>query len=195
MVFLGRGHQLNEVVMRRFSGVLLVLLLSSCGGKVDGGVSGSSNRSVPRSATPPDVDADEVDEVTGSPGMEEGEWGTWQLLSVDGPDGRRQYNPPYVELDLHSNGTAYLWTCSAALTGTGERCPFHARMNCFVGKISSDGHAWRVDFPAKAGSSTTASGEILDEPSGDITVKGQGALHEGGHYRRVAAASPDGCAG
>jgi hypothetical protein len=142
---------------------------------------------------PPTTPADDDEDVTGSPGMEEGEWGTWQLLSVDGADGKRQYDPPYVELDLHPNGTAYLWTCSAALTGTGERCPFHARMNCFLGTISTDGGSWRVDFPAKAGSSTAAKGEIIDEPSGDITVRGEGALHHAGHYRRVGAASIDGC--
>ena len=191
MIPLGRGHQVDEVVMRTLGSIPFVLLLVSCGGKVDGEPSGARSGAVPRSSVPPEVVEDE--EMAVPSGTEEGEWGTWQLLSVDGPDGRRQYDPPYVELDLHPTGAAYLWTCSTALTGKGERCPYYARMNCFTGTISSDGRTWRVDFPAKAGASTTASGEISDEPSGDITVKGRGALHADGHYRRVAAASPDGC--
>lgn len=179
--------------MRKLDVAVLVLLLAGCGGKVDGELSGSSTRPLPRAPTPPSVVSDTDDDTIGSSGLEEGEWGTWQLLSVDGPDGSRQYDPPYVELDLHPNGLAYLWTCSAALSGSGERCPFHARMNCFAGTISADGGAWRVDFPAKTGSRVTARGEIVDEPSGDITVKGEGALHPTGHYRRVAAPSTEGC--
>ncbi len=195
MVSLGRGHEVDEVVMRRLAGALLAFLLASCGGKIDGPPWGAATSSVPRRSMPPDVaaDDDEPEELTIPSGAEEGEWGTWQLLSVDGPDGKRQYDPPFVELDLHPSGAAYLWTCSKAATGTGERCPFYARMNCFAGRIVTDGRVWRVDFPIKNGTHTGASGEIVEEPSGDITVKGSGALHASGHYRRVAASSSEGC--
>lgn len=182
--------------MRRLASALSLIMLAACGGKVIGDEpSGSSASTVPRAAGPTNADADESDapDEPGPTGAEDGEWGTWQLLSVEGSDGKRQYDPPFVELDLHSNGTAYLWTCSAGTTGTGTRCPFYARMNCFVGTIQSSGDVWRVDFPTKQGTHTSARGEIFEEPSGDITVKGEGALHPAGHYRRVGAASTEGC--
>jgi len=185
--------RVDEVVMRKLAGALLVLVLG-CGGKVDGEAPGSA--AVPRSGVPPRAaadEADDMDDVTPPSGAEEGEWGTWQLLSVEGPDGKRQYDPPFVELDLHPNGAAYLWTCSEGLTGTGRRCPFYARMNCFEGTIASDGAAWHVSFPTKRGTNVSGRGEIVEEPSGDIMVKGEGALLARGHYRRVAAPSLEGC--
>lgn len=170
--------------MRTFARALLVSsssLVVACGGRIDG-----ETAFIPSSA--------EADDELAPSGPEDGEWGTWQLLSVDGPDGRRHYDPPFVELDLHPNGQAFMWTCSVGPpTGQGERCPFYARHGCLVGTIALEGDIWRVHFPTKDGMRTAARGDVVDEPSGDITVKGEGALHPGGHYRRVGAATREGC--
>jgi hypothetical protein len=174
--------------MRTLVRALLVLIVScagACGGKVAGDGSGATS-SVPSPS--------EAEDPVSSSGPEEGEWGTWQLLSIDAPDGRRTYEPPFIELDLHWSGEAYLWTCALGLTGTGQRCPFYARQGCLVGTMSLFGDTWRVHFPTKEGTRTAARGDIADEPSGDITVKGEGVLPAGGHYRRVAAPSHEGCA-
>ncbi len=172
-------------VLVRAAFVFLVASAGACGGKVDADAPGATTSSVP---SPSEA------EEPGFPSVpEEGEWGTWQLLSVDAPDGRRTYDPPYLELDLHSNGEAYLWTCMLAPTGTGQRCPYYARQHCFVGTMALSGDTWRVHFPTKEGTRTAARGDVVDEPSGDITVNGEGALPAGGHFRRVAAPSHDGC--
>jgi hypothetical protein len=164
-------------------GAVLFLSIAACGGRLEGASADGSNLS-PAEA-----------EHRNEPVLpEDGEWGTWQLISVDGADGSRRYDPPFVELDLHSDGKAYLWRCAAASTGTGQRCPYFTRHGCLVGTISLSGTTWRVHFPSKDGSRTAGQADIVDEPSGDITVDGEGPIPSGGHYRRVGAASQDRCA-
>lgn len=188
--------------MRRLRTALLLplsLSLSMCGGKMAGGDPSSATAS-PSPSSSVDVGATTED---GSPlpptpqfssSDEDGEWGTWQLISVEGPNGRREYDPPFVEIDLHSNGEAYLWRCFAASTGTGTRCPYGMRHGCLVGTVSPAGSTWRVQFPEQGGTQWKSVGaEIVEEPSGDIAIDGAGALPAGGHYRRVAAASVDSC--
>ncbi|MBX3258852.1 MAG: hypothetical protein KF782_03980 [Labilithrix sp.] len=181
--------------MRRLAGVVLLSLVSlpACGGKIDGDPAGTSTSFDPSSVDVEDTPWGPRERIPPS-GPEDGAWGTWQLLSVDGPDGKRRYDAPFVELDLHEGGAAYAWTCSAAPTGQGQRCPFYARHACLVGTIALVGDTWRVHFPTRDGRATAAQGDIVTEPSGDITVKGEGALDPGGHYRRVGAASREGCA-
>ena len=182
--------------------LVLVVLTAACGGKTASDTSldePSSSRPagsetggpwIPASpASPPYGAEEDPSSVT-----EDGEWGTWQLLSVDGRDGERRYDPPYVELDLHPDGRAYLWTCALAPTGDGARCPYWARMQCRGGTMKASAGAWRVEFPPTDREGAAARGVISREPSGDITVKGEGALHPSAHYRRVAAPSIDGCA-
>ena len=81
-------------------------------------------------------------------------------------------------------------------TADGPRAtvPLLCAPRCLVGTIVLEGDVWRVHFPTRDGTRTAARGDVVDEPSGDITVKGEGALHPGGHYRRVGAASYEGCA-
>ncbi|MBX3198184.1 MAG: hypothetical protein KF894_08570 [Labilithrix sp.] len=181
--------------MRRLTGVVLLsfVCLTACGGRIDGDPAGTSTSSDPSSSDMEDTIWGPRERIAPS-GPEDGAWGTWQLLSVDGPDGNRQYDPPFVELDLHEDGGAYLWTCSAGPTGQGERCPFYARHGCLVGTITLAGDTWRVHFTTRDGQATAAGGEVVHEASGDITVKGEGQLHHGGHYRRVGAATREGCA-
>jgi hypothetical protein len=180
--------------MRTVTTALLVplsLSLSMCGGKMVG-------NNDPSSATAPVASADDESQLPSSPTFaaaeEDGEWGTWQLLSVEGPNGKRQYNPPFVEIDLHSNGEAFLWRCFAASTGTGARCPYGMRHGCLVGTVAPVGTTWRVQFPEQVGTQgKTLSGEIVEDSAGDIMIDGTGALPAGGHYRRVAPASQDAC--
>ncbi|MBX3219679.1 MAG: hypothetical protein KF795_04100 [Labilithrix sp.] len=178
--------------MRRLASAILVMI-AACGGRIEGGPSGTSTSSDPSSADVEDTPWGQRERIPPS-GPEDGAWGTWQLLSVDGPDGKRQYDPPFVELDLHEDGEAYLWTCSEGPTGQGQRCPYYARHGCLVGTIALAGETWRVQFTTRDGSAVLARGDVVTEPSGDITVKGEGVLHPGGHYRRVAPATREGCA-
>lgn len=118
-----------------------------------------------------------------------GDWATWQLVAIE-RDGERIGDPPYIELDLHPDGEAFLWTCATGPTGEGERCPFYARVGCLAGTVRLSGTTWHV---ALQGAKTVAEGDLFEEASGDLRVDGSGALPARGHYRRVAFASPEGC--
>lgn len=156
--------------------VLLVAALAGCGGKLaDAGADDDSSHEEETSL-----------EGTAPAAPEDGEWGTWQLLWT-GERGTRDYHPPFVELDLHPDGRAFLWGCASAGPPDGTRCPPRSRKPCLEGRITLAGIEWSVAFD---GGST---GVVRDEPSGDIVVDGTGALPAKGHYRRVAAASREGC--
>lgn len=154
--------------------ILLAAVLAGCGGKLAGSTE-------PSSFQDEDVSRDE----TAPAGPEDGEWGTWQLLWT-GELGKRDYDPPFLELDLRSDGSAYLWQCASSVAPDGKRCPPAARTPCLEGKMSLVGTEWTVTFPG-------ASGVVRDEPSGDIVVEGTGALPAKGHYWRVGAPSREGC--
>lgn len=170
--------------MSFFMGGLAVLMLAACGGRVEGAAGGETS-SFPSSAV-----AEQTPDS--APGPVDGAWGTWQLLSVEGSDGKRIYDPPFIEIDLHPDGTAYRWTCAAGPTGSGLRCPVGLRQGCLAGTIALDGFRWRVRLNDRTGTNV-AGGEIEEEASGDIRVDGNGALSPGAHYRRVAAASKESC--
>jgi hypothetical protein len=160
-----------------------LFVVAACGGKVSGD---------PLASIPSSAESEVGDKPPEPSGPEDGEWGTWQLLSLEGPDGRRQYDPPFVELDLHPDGRAYRWTCAASITGNGQRCPIGLRESCMVGRVVLSGFVWSVQLTNKEGTRVEARGDIVDEPSGDISVDGEGALHPRAHYRRVGAAG-EGC--
>lgn len=166
-------------------GPIVLFVGAACGGRVERGVSGEGTGRAPSSS--------EAEEPTEPPLPEDGEWGTWQLIAVDTDDGTPNYDPPFIEIDLHETGKAYFWECLAAATGSGKRCPYPSRRGCLVGTISVTGATWQFHFPSKDGSSTSGRGVIVDEPSGDITVKGEGVVPARGHYRRVSPRSYDGC--
>jgi len=171
---------------------LLLLLLSSCGGLVAGD---KDNPPETTSSIPSSSESAPWDPNAPAPDVaEDGEWGTWQLLSVeDSVTGKRQYDPPFIEIDLQPDGTAFLWTCVAASTGNGERCPAPFRQTCHKGTISISGTTWRVQLNDRAGQSVVGRGDVKDEPSGDIAIDGTGILPARAHYRRVGAATREGC--
>jgi len=158
--------------LRPFASRLALLLLAACGGKVDG------------AGDPASAASTVSEQPLGPAGPADGPWGLWQLLSVEGADGKRQYDPPFVEIDLHPDGTAFRWSCSAAPSGSGLPCPGALRQGCAAGSVRLDGVVWHIELAA--GSQVASSGDVDDEPSGDIRV---GAAH----YRRVAAATSLGC--
>jgi hypothetical protein len=127
-----------------------------------------------------------------SPAAEDGAWGTWQLLWIKGADGQRDDSPPFLQLDLHPEGSAYLWQCTSPTQNMGKRCDFSARSACRVGTISLSGTTWGVRFAAGDGE-LDGFAAVVEEASGDITVDGTGILPARGHYRRVAAPSHDAC--
>jgi len=150
---------------------LLLVLLTGCGGAIaDEGATAAPLGDLPET---------------------DGSWGTWQLFSLEQADGTRSYTPPYVELDLHPDGRAYAWTCLDGAPN-GLRCPPYLRVACHEGTVGPGQGRWTVRF-AGAGGAVRGEGTIVEEPSGDIAIDGTGMLHAGGHYRRVAAASRDGC--
>jgi hypothetical protein len=153
--------------LRCSSSCLALLLLAACGGRVDG----AGDPAGPTST----VSEQKLDPA----GPGDGPWGLWQLLSLEGADGQRQYDPPFIEIDLHPDGTAFRWGCSAAPSGSGLPCPGALRQGCAAGTIQLEGLVWRVQLADEGG-------DVEDEPSGDIRV---GAAH----YRRVAAATTFGC--
>lgn len=124
---------------------------------------------------------------------EEGEWGTWQLLSVEDASGKRQYNPLFIEVDLHPSGVAYLWTCIHRSTGNGERCPAPYRQTCHKGTFIVSGTTWRVQLTNREGTQIAGRGDVTEEASGDIGIDGTGVLPARAHYRRVGAPTHEGC--
>jgi hypothetical protein len=164
---------------------LVVVITGACGGRLEPLPSAEASPRAPdRETTSAGADADE--------GLGDGSWATWQLIAID-RDGVRVDHPPFVELDLHPTGEAFMWTCLAAPTGDGTRCPYYARQQCLAGRVRPSGSVWLLELSDAEGARTLAEGTIVEEPSGDIFVDGRGALPARGHYRRVAYASPDTC--
>lgn len=156
----------------RFSWVvaLALLALAGCGGKIEDDTDPVTSESPANADDPEEWPAGPVD----------GAWGTWQLLSVEGDDGARHYDPQFVELDLHPDGTAYRWVCDTAPTGSGIACPPNHRTQCLIGSVQLEGIVWRLRFD-------DGGGDIEEESSGDLRVNGAGPLLGGAHYRRVSA--------
>lgn len=166
--------------------IVVVCGLLGCGGRVDGGTNADVTAASPAS-----------DPLTPEPDtsiVEEGEWGTWQLLSVEDDSHKRIYDQPFLEVDLHPNGKAYFWTCISATIGQGLRCESPYRQMCHQGTFTVVGTTWRITLTSPNGSRTVGAGDVKDEPSGDIAIDGTGILPKRAHYRRVAAPSSDGCA-
>jgi hypothetical protein len=169
--------------------VVAALLIAGCGGQIASDPRDPNTSSIPSSAETAPFDPDAP-----SSEPEEGEWGTWQLLSIEDPaTGKRQYDPPFIEIDLQPDGTAFLWTCINASTGNGERCPAPYRQTCHKGTFSLSGTTWRVQLTNRDGTQVAGRGDVTEEASGDIGIDGTGVMPAKAHYRRVGAPTREGC--
>jgi hypothetical protein len=156
--------------------VLLSLSCLSCGGKLEG--EGDPSLALQGKSS---TEADRPDPVYPS----EGPWGLWQLLAVG-----KNYDPPFIELDLHENGTAFMWRCAGDPNGIRCGSPF----GCTTGTLTrSADDTWHVQLTDDHSNKQVARADLSDDPSGDIVVDGSGLLPAAGLYRRLGAATKIGC--
>jgi hypothetical protein len=163
------------------------LVLCCCGGRIDG----SASLAPPASTSlPTGGSADPVaDTPTYAPLLTTG---LWQLEWTTGPNGEDD-SPPFLELDLDTNGMAYFWSCLNAPTGNGLPCPTNQRVGCVVGQAALRGDAWHVVLTANDGTTVRGEGDVVEDPSGDVAIDGTGLLPAGGTYHRVAAPAREKC--
>jgi hypothetical protein len=194
-------HMQTRAPMARARTFALALLLAaSCGGKIDGSNAGSvASSPAPAPSSDVPVAAGLPSTPSEAPESSDGAYGTWQLLSFIGPDGRHD-DPPFVEIDLHPDGIAYRWTCrpdpldpTTAVTGNGLPCPVARRENCVAGTMALTGSAWTITLTTYDGRAILGQGDVVEDPSGDIDVDGQGILQPRARYHRVAAPSRERC--
>jgi hypothetical protein len=182
------GRSMVDVASPRIA--VLFLVLGACGGKIDTTSASGGRSSADNGSAAANVDPNPA-ATPGSGYPPEGSWGLWQLSAIAG-EGTA---PPFLELDLHPEGIAYLWTCSGSATGNGLPCPPLRRQGCTVGTVSlaSGAGAWTVALTDTDGRMLLGRGDVVEDASGDVMIDGTGDLPPRARYHRVSAPSRERC--